>query len=778
MTSQSTNLDLTLYDAGDTSETFSDFRIDMASSSGSNMAKIDAFAGEVEDGACIIIDTSGTASAYTASGVTLLDGSTAFPSTVPTGTKILLKPNVSNSGACTLQVNSGDINSLQKVYAQTDGLSALQAGDLQTAKYYLFFFNGSAWVLLDTVTLNQVVVDDATNGDLTFSTTTNTYTVKTGAITLPKIANISSGVILGRSSAGSGVVEELTPADVISVLDLANALIYLGTIDCSTNPNYPEGNAGDVYVVSSAGKIGGASGIDVEAGDFIICNTDNTPSGDEVTVGQYWDVLQTNIDGAITGTGSSVAGNIPEIVGTDMAVLQDSGYSPAELLDTDNHTSGTTNKVYTATEQTKLAGIDDGANAGASASLDNLASVAINTSLVSDTDATNNLGSAAIKWLQGFMNRLALEEGGSTATPASGDVALYAKADGLLYSKDDAGTETLVSGGSSGVTFKNLLVNGDGIVHQRAETITSTTKPANNDDTWVGDRVLLLSDGNDIVDYSQETTVLPTGASTCHKFEVETANKQFAYAQILTASQSPKIIGGVASLSFKARMGAVDDNTHSLKAVVLSWDGTADTVTSDMVSTWGATATFVANWTAENTPVSNTLTTNFQTFTIENISIDTAGATNVAVLIYCDQTDGAIDDVIYIGDIQLEEGETATDFERLSYEIQLVWCKFYLRVVATDGGFDRIAHGPSDTTNTGNAFLGLADMRAKPSLLYSDLSHYAYGGETPTAIGVTYTTKSNLILDITVAGTPFTVNYDYEFRDANVASKLQFLSEM
>lgn len=41
-------------------------------------------------------------------------------------------------------------------------------------------------------------------------------------------------------------------------------------------------------------------------------------------------------------------------------------------------------------------------------------------------------------------------EGASPSTPAANKVALYAKADGLLYSKDDAGVETLVSGGSGG----------------------------------------------------------------------------------------------------------------------------------------------------------------------------------------------------------------------------------------------------------------------------------------------------------------------------------------
>lgn len=43
------------------------------------------------------------------------------------------------------------------------------------------------------------------------------------------------------------------------------------------------------------------------------------------------------------------------------------------------------------------------------------------------------------------------EESPYTGTPSTGNVAIYAKADGLMYSKDDAGTETLMSGGSGSV---------------------------------------------------------------------------------------------------------------------------------------------------------------------------------------------------------------------------------------------------------------------------------------------------------------------------------------
>lgn len=42
------------------------------------------------------------------------------------------------------------------------------------------------------------------------------------------------------------------------------------------------------------------------------------------------------------------------------------------------------------------------------------------------------------------------EHASAPSTPSSGQVAIYAKADGLMYSKDDAGTETLMSGGAGG----------------------------------------------------------------------------------------------------------------------------------------------------------------------------------------------------------------------------------------------------------------------------------------------------------------------------------------
>lgn len=61
------------------------------------------------------------------------------------------------------------------------------------------------------------------------------------------------------------------------------------------------------------------------------------------------------------------------------------------------------------------------------------------------------------------MAELLLNEGAAPSTPSTGKVSLYAKVDGLLYSKDDTGAETplAVSGddlaGLGGLTQDQIL---------------------------------------------------------------------------------------------------------------------------------------------------------------------------------------------------------------------------------------------------------------------------------------------------------------------------------
>lgn len=231
---------------------------------------------------------------------------------------------------------------------------------------------------------------------------------------------------------------------------------------------------------------------------------------------------------------------------------------------------------------------------------------------------------------------------------------------------------------------RNRLINGDFRVAQRG---TSFVAGANNDDTYNLDRWTLLSDGNDIVDVTQ-ANVAPTAGLFSIGLDVETANKKFGIIQFIEQRNIVGMFNQPCTLSFSAR--TTGTSIGNLKAVILSWNGTADTVTSDVVSAWGAdgvTPTFAANWTAENTPTNLAPSNTWTRYSI-TATVDTASTNNVAVFIWCDDMTTTLGDFLYVTDVQLEVGIMATPFERQSMQATLADCYRYFCRFAGSAGSD------------------------------------------------------------------------------------------
>lgn len=226
--------------------------------------------------------------------------------------------------------------------------------------------------------------------------------------------------------------------------------------------------------------------------------------------------------------------------------------------------------------------------------------------------------------------------------------------------------------------FRNRVINGAMAIAQRGTSFTSATVPTNNDDQYMLDRWLLLSNGSDTVDVTQSTDA-PADGQYSIALDVETTNRKFGIAQIVESFDCRNLIGNTVTLSFKARASSTAQ-LDNVKAAILAWSSTADAVTSDFVSAWnveGTNPTLVANWTYENTPANLGVTTSWATYSV-TAEVDTASTTNVAIFIWSDVTTTTAGHFLYITDVQLEPGSVATEFERRPIAIELPMCqRFY-----------------------------------------------------------------------------------------------------
>lgn len=117
----------------------------------------------------------------------------------------------------------------------------------------------------------------------------------TGSGTADLLTFDTDGTLAGNSDTAlpsQKAVKTYVDTSVTGLLD------FKGSTDCSGNPNYPAALKGDAYIVSVAGKIGGASGRSVDVGDVYLATADNA-GGTEAAVGTSWATLEHNLAGAL-----------------------------------------------------------------------------------------------------------------------------------------------------------------------------------------------------------------------------------------------------------------------------------------------------------------------------------------------------------------------------------------------------------------------------------------------------------------------------------------------
>lgn len=150
---------------------------------------------------------------------------------------------------------------------------------------------------------------------------------------------------------GYGLSDAYTKTEVDNLV--AGLLDLQGSIDCSTNPNYPTANKGDAYYCSVAGLIGGGSGTSVEVGDLIVALLDNA-GGTQAAVGTSWFVLEHNVVGALMASN-----NLSDVASASTALSNIGGQPLSSILTN-------TTASFTVAQEGKLSGIFPGATANSS----------------------------------------------------------------------------------------------------------------------------------------------------------------------------------------------------------------------------------------------------------------------------------------------------------------------------------------------------------------------------------------------------------------------------
>ncbi len=173
--------------------------------------------------------------------------------------------HVPNSGAATLDVDGQGAVPLVRV---EDGgtFSPLLPEELNATTLYQLIHDGTNFQVITGLPVIPPDASETRKGITRFATTL-------------------------ESTDGANNTTAITPQKMVAYVSTRVTSLWnnQGLIDCSDNPDYPEGERGDAFTVSVGGRIGGPTGEEVQPHDIIYCFEEN-PGGDF----DHWEIVRSD----------------------------------------------------------------------------------------------------------------------------------------------------------------------------------------------------------------------------------------------------------------------------------------------------------------------------------------------------------------------------------------------------------------------------------------------------------------------------------------------------
>jgi hypothetical protein len=143
--------------------------------------------------------------------------------------------------------------------------------------------------------------------------------------------------------------------------------------------------------------------------------------------------------------------------------------------------------------------------------------------------------------------------------------------------------------------------------------------------------------------------------------QADATNRRYGIAQILSKNQALDLRGEEVTFSFYARTDGTEITT--IRAGIVEWTGSSDSVTSDIVSAWAATPTLIANAAFANTPGDVTISSSW---TQVDVTVTLGTSFNNLVLFIWTSAEEAQNDDLYIGNVELVAGTARAPWNRIS----------------------------------------------------------------------------------------------------------------
>lgn len=147
---------------------------------------------------------------------------------------------------------------------------------------------------------------------------------------------------------------------------------------------------------------------------------------------------------------------------------------------------------------------------------------------------------------------------------------------------------------------RNLARNGEFRFFQRQTPATLTSR---QDDQYGPDNWYILNSGGAVNTQVARVAEVISSSPTpyvCQVRQADATARRFGLAQIIRNDRAIGLRGKQVTFALQARTDGTE--VPNLRLGIVEWTGTADTVTSDIVSAWAATPTLIANAAFVNTP--------------------------------------------------------------------------------------------------------------------------------------------------------------------------------